>query len=298
MSNQAISGLLNLYKPAGWTSRDVVNRVERLTKPARAGHAGTLDPLAVGVLIVAVGSSTRLINAVQERSKEYRGTFQLGCRSDTDDNTGEITPVEFNHQPTRDEIEFLLPRFIGEITQVPPRFSAVHVNGRRAYDLARKGQSVDLAPRQVHVSRLEILDYVWPRLELMIECGSGTYIRSIGRDLGDLLGCGAMMTDLVRTRIGPFRSEDSIRVDDLQKENITTHLQSPVLAVEHWPQHICTPSELWDIAHGRSIVPQPPIEPGHVALLTPNGKLAALAETKTLGRVVPTQVFIDRAELK
>lgn len=291
-----LSGLLNLFKPAGWTSRDVVNRIERLVKPAKAGHAGTLDPLAEGVLVVCVGASTRLITGVQEREKEYQAVFQLGCRSDTDDNTGEVIAVEVAAPPVRDELEALLPQFRGSIQQTPPQFSAVHVDGQRAYALARQGQTVEIAPREVRVDRLEILAYEWPRLELLIECGSGTYVRSIGRDLGELLGCGAVMTALVRTRIGPFRVEDAIRLDDLQRDNVAARLLPPAQAVSHWPQHVCTDSELWEIAHGRQIVSDA-APAGRVALLTSRGELAALGETRTLGRVAPTQVFVDRQHL-
>ncbi|MES2792763.1 MAG: tRNA pseudouridine(55) synthase TruB [Planctomycetota bacterium] len=297
MSASPLSGLLNIFKPAGWSSRDVVNRVERLVKPAKAGHAGTLDPLAEGVLVVAVGAATRLITGVQEREKEYRAVFQLGARSDTDDNTGEITTVDVPQPPVLADIEALLPQFIGDISQVPPQFSAVHIDGKRAYALARQGKEVDIAPRQVHVSRLEILDYAWPRLELLIECGSGTYVRSIGRDLGEILGCGAMMTALLRTRIGPFRSTDAAAVDEMQKENIRTYLQPPARAVEHWMQHRCTDVELWEIAHGRQIVLNHLPASGKVSLLTPTGELAALAETRSLDRVAPTQVFVDRYQL-
>ncbi len=291
------SGLLNVYKPAGWSSRDVVNRVERLVKPSKAGHAGTLDPLAEGVLIVAVGAATRLITCAQEREKEYHAIFQLGCRSDTDDSTGEITTVDVPQPPSRADIEALLPQFTGDIWQVPPQFSAIHIDGQRAYALARQGQAVDIAPRQVHVSRLEIVDYAWPKLELLMECGSGTYVRSIGRDLGELLGCGAMMTALLRSRIGSFVSTDAVAPDDLQKANIAAHLHSPVRAVEHWPQHRCSDLELWDVAHGRLIVLTHLSANSRVALLTPTGELAALGEMRTLGRVRPTQVFTDRYSL-
>lgn len=288
-------GLLNIFKPAGWSSRDVVNRVERVVKPAKAGHAGTLDPLAEGVLVIGVGAATRLISCVQEYPKEYRGTFQLGCRSDTDDKTGQITPVDVAQQPTMNAIESLIPRFIGEIWQTPPQYSAVHVDGQRAYALARKGEMVEIAPRQVHVSRCEIIDYAWPRLSLLIECGSGTYIRSIGRDLGDLLGCGALMTDLIRTRIGPFLAHEAIPIADLTRDNLREHLQPPARAVEHWPHYRCTDSELWDIVHGRMIESRVDLSEGtRCALLAPDGSLAALGALRSLRRIAPMQVFAAR----
>ena len=297
MSAASFTGLLNVYKTNGWTSRDVVNRIERLVKPARAGHAGTLDPLAEGVLIVCVGTATRLISAVQEHDKEYRAVFRLGCRSPTDDNTAELTTVDVTHPPQPADIENLLPQFIGDIQQTPPQFSAVHVDGQRAYNLARRGETVEIAPRQVHVERITLLRYEWPQLELLIQCGSGTYIRSIGRDLGNLLGCGAVMTELVRTRIGPFDLKTAVRLDDLDKETLANHLRPPAAAVEHWPRHVCTAAELWEIAHGRQITGVTP-QAGRVALLTLSGELAALGEPRSLGRIAPTQVFIDRNQLR
>jgi tRNA pseudouridine55 synthase len=288
-------GILNINKPAGWSSRDVVNRVERIVKPAKAGHAGTLDPLAQGVLIVGVGAATRLISAVQECTKEYRGTFQLGCRSDTDDCTGQVVPVEHARPPTMSEIDALVAEFIGEIWQVPPQFSAIHVDGQRAYAAARRGETVQIAARQVHVSRLEIISYDWPKLELLVECGSGTYIRSIGRDLGEKLRCGAMMTALMRTRIGPFHADQAVAIADLTKDNVKEHLQPASRAVEHWTQYACTESELWDLSHGRMVKSRLLLPEGsRCAIIVPDGRLAALGEIRSLGRLAPTQVFAAR----
>ncbi|MDB5390371.1 MAG: truB [Planctomycetaceae bacterium] len=285
-------GLLNLFKPAGWSSRDVVNRVERIVKPAKAGHAGTLDPLAEGVLVVGVGAATRLVSAVQECPKEYRGTFQLGCRSDTDDSTGTVVVVDDARIPSLAEIQVLIPQFTGEIWQIPPQFSAVHVAGQRAYALARAGEIVEIAPRQVQVSKLEILAYAWPTLELLIECGSGTYIRSIGRDMGEILGCGALMTALIRTRIGHFHASHAVPIAELSKDNLQQHLLPAARAVEHWPQYVCTDSELVHLGHGRMIESRIEFPEGtRCALLSPDGILMALGETRSLGRIAPTQVF-------
>lgn len=295
MAEAPYFGILNINKPAGWSSRDVVNRVERLVKPAKAGHAGTLDPLAEGVLIVGVGGATRLISAVQEYSKEYLGTFQLGCRSDTDDCTGQVVPTDNARVPTRNDIEALIPEFIGEIWQVPPQFSAIHVEGQRAYAVARRGETVQIAARQVQVSRLEIISFDWPKLELLVECGSGTYIRSIGRDVGERLGCGGMMTALIRTRIGPFHIDQAVGIADLTKDNVTEHLQPAARAVEHWTQYDCTESELWDLSHGRMVESRLPLSEGsRCAIIAPDGQLAALGEIRSLQRLAPTQVFAGR----
>ncbi len=194
-------GWLVIDKPAGITSSRVVVQLRRATG-IKAGHAGTLDPLATGVLIVCLGPATRLIDVIHRQTKGYRARFLLGKQSDTDDIEGTVTDVVDARPVTRGDVEHALPRFVGKIAQVPPQFSAVHVQGRRAYQLARAGQEVEIEPREVEVFRLELLSFAYPELEVEIECGSGTYVRSIGRDLGALLGTGAGMSQLVRTRVG------------------------------------------------------------------------------------------------
>jgi tRNA pseudouridine55 synthase len=276
----------------------VVDQVERIVRPARAGHAGTLDPLATGVLVVCVGWTTRLIPYIQEQSKGYRATFLLGHESDTDDVTGQVTPKPDAVPPTLDAIAALLPEFTGEIDQVPPQYSAVHVEGKRAYKLARAGKSVELAPRKVVVHRLEIVDYAYPRLELDIECGSGTYVRSIGRDLGARLGCGAVMSALVRTRIGCFRLEEAVELSLLTHETLPQQLRPPRDAVGHRPHYQCTAAELLAITQGRPIAaPQglaiPPDE--RIVLLNPQADLAAIATYRAPeGRLAPLQVFTQQ----
>src|SRR4051812_7138067 len=197
---QSICGVLNLNKPPGATSRDVVNRVVQLERKLKVGHAGTLDPLATGVLVVCVGAATRLIENVQRMPKVYRTVVRLGARSDTLDADGRVTEVEHPEVPDEGGIRAAMADQVGRIAQRPPAFSALKVEGRRAYDLARAGRDVDLAPRPVRIDRIDLLAYAWPRLELEIACGSGTYIRSIARDVGEALGCGGLVDVLVRTR--------------------------------------------------------------------------------------------------
>ena len=174
-------GILNLNKPTGWTSRDVVNRVQRLVRPNKAGHAGTLDPLATGVLIVAVGQATRLIEFAHQLPKYYRATFQLGCSSDSDDVDTEVKPLTQPPIPTHQEVEGALAVFTGVIQQRPPAYSAVHVDGQRSYKLARRGETVELQPRPVTIHSLDVVRYEYPELVLDIHCGSGTYVRALGR---------------------------------------------------------------------------------------------------------------------
>jgi tRNA pseudouridine55 synthase len=286
-------GLLNINKPAGWTSRRVVDHVQRLVRPAKAGHAGTLDPLAAGVLVVCVGRATRLIPCVQEQLKTYRARFLLGRVSDTDDVTGNVRHVADLPLVSRARLEMLLPEFIGRIRQVPPQFSAVHVAGRRAYKLARAGESVQLEPREVDVFRIEILGYEFPQLDLEIECGSGTYIRAIGRDLGRRLGCGAVMSELVRTRIGAYSLETAVDIEQLDADNIAAALLPAATAVAHLPRIEVTAAEAAALLHGRSI-PLPASSPGaeRSAVFDADRRLICVAAAHiATGTLRPTLVF-------
>ena len=248
-------GLLNLDKPAGLTSRDVVNIVQRLVKPAKAGHAGTLDPLATGVLIVCVGPATRLIAFAQAGRKVYRTTFRFGVTSETDDCEGTITPLPNAPRLTAAQISAVLPEFHGAIAQVPPAYSAVHVAGERAYELARRGERVELTARTVQVDRFALLrfDDATQELDAEIVCGAGTYIRSLGRDLAARLGSGAVMTALRRTAVGPCRVEDAIACDTLDRQTVQAHLLPPQTVLADFPAHNCTPAEVAAIQTGRAI---------------------------------------------
>lgn len=293
-------GILNLRKPAGLSSRKVVDRVQRLVRPAKAGHAGTLDPLASGVLVVCVGPATRLIPIVQEGIKEYRALFLLGRTSDTDDLEGEVRETPGGDSPVPGErIAELLPRFVGDIEQVPPRFSAVHVKGKRAYELARKGTVVEIEPRTVHVERIDLVRYEYPELELDIACGGGTYIRSIGRDLGEALGCGALMANLVRTRVGPFTLESAWPLEILDADSLPRAIIPAATAVAHLPQYRGTENDLAELRHGRPITAKLADVPPNatVAVLDAAGKLVALAEYRSAdGRLAPRQVFLTADE--
>jgi tRNA pseudouridine55 synthase len=207
-------GLLVLDKPAGLTSREAVDRAQRwFPRSARLGHTGTLDPLATGVLVLCVGAATRLTEYVQDMAKTYRAGLRLGARSDTDDADGTVTPLPVDRPPERAAVARQLQAFVGEIDQVPPAYSAAKVTGRRAYDLARQGEEVSLQPRRVRISGIDLVDYDFPRLTLDVYCGKGTYIRSLARDLGERLGCGALVETLRRTRVGPFSVADALTLD-------------------------------------------------------------------------------------
>jgi len=207
-------GLLVIDKPGGRTSRDVLNHVQRwFPRKTKIGHTGTLDPLATGVLVVCIGAATRLADFVQAMEKSYASRFRLGATSTTDDADGTIRVNESAVPPSREAIDAALGSLVGTIEQFPPAFSALKVDGRRAHDLARRGADVPLAPRAVTIHAIRVQSYEWPFLEVEIDCGKGTYVRSIARDLGAKLGVGGMVQTLRRTRVGPFTAEQGIGLE-------------------------------------------------------------------------------------
>jgi tRNA pseudouridine55 synthase len=293
---RTINGLLNINKPRGLTSRDVVDRVVRTWRSKRAGHAGTLDPLATGVLIVCVGSATRLVEYVQRMRKTYRTTIRLGARSDTYDADGRIVEATAPTVPGEAAVRQALATQVGTIAQHPPAFSALKVAGQRAYNLARKGRDVVLAARPVTIHRIDLLAYAWPALELEVECGSGTYIRSIAHDLGEALGCGGLVEVLVRTRIGPFSLADAIDLSRLEGALLADLIRPATEAVAELPQRVLCPDELSRIVQGQSIQGElgaTPADPGgDIALLAPDGSLVAIAEHDPgAGRVHPRRLL-------
>ncbi len=270
-------GVLNLNKPAGWTSRQVVNVVQRLAKPDKVGHAGTLDPLATGVLVVCVGAATRLIEYVQRMPKTYRGTFLLGRQSPTEDVDGQVTELPNPPMPSRDRIVEAAARLVGQIQQRPPAYSALKVDGRRAYALARKGEHVELKPRPVTVYRIELTAYDYPELTLDVECGSGTYIRSLGRDLAESLGTAAVMSALTRTAIGGFHLAEAIDPAGLTPSDWAGHLQPPLTAVGSLPRIELSAAEATEIRHGRVIRRHTPgSDTPEYAAIDPTGRLTAI----------------------
>jgi tRNA pseudouridine55 synthase len=245
-------GVLNVNKPVGLTSRDAVNRVQRIVRPHKVGHAGTLDPIASGVLIVCIGQATRLIEYAQRMSKLYRGTFLLGRRSDTDDVETECEVLAGACEPTLEQIEQALPRFTGAISQRPPRHSAVKIGGQRAYKLARRGVEFEPAAKTVCIHRIAVVRYDYPELVLDVECGSGTYLRSLGRDVAEALGTYAVMAALERTAIGEFRVCDAVTLEDLDAE-LSRRLQSPATLLAGLPSLAVTEAEIAELRHGRPV---------------------------------------------
>ena len=293
-----LSGVLNLAKPSGMTSRDVVDWISRPLRKVKVGHAGTLDPLASGVLVVCIGSSTRLIEQVQRMPKAYRAVVRLGATSDTLDADGQIRPDDDSDLKIPDEAEVraALAAQVGVIEQVPPQFSALKVDGRRAYDLARNGEAAPLVARPVRIDRVDLVAYDWPRLEIHVDCGSGTYIRSIARDVGEALGIGGLIEVLVRTRIGPFNLADAFDPIGQSIEAILAHLQPPTDALGDLPRLTLTAEQArlaggGKLLDGARVASASGLFPGEVALIGPTGFLVAIAEVLPTGAIQPRRVF-------
>ena len=225
-------GFLNVYKPSGMTSHDVVQKVRRTLSLKQIGHGGTLDPLAEGVLPIAVGSACRLLRFLPH-DKVYLAGILFGQTSDTDDIEGKVvaTTTEFE-QPTLSEIEVALKPFYGTIMQRPPLYSAIHQQGKRLYELAREGKNPEIAEREVVINSIDVIDYSYPLLQVRISCGGGTYIRSIARDLGEALGCGGCLQSLVREKSGPFEIAKAVRLDQHgDKSALGAQVESPTRAL-------------------------------------------------------------------
>ncbi len=210
-----IHGILNVYKEQGWTSHDVVARLRTICGQKRIGHAGTLDPDAEGVLVVLFGNATRVSEMLTEREKAYRAVLLLGVETDTQDTSGTVVREESVEGITEAAVRAAAAAFVGTIEQIPPMYSALKVDGKKLYDLARKGQSVDRAPRSVTIYDLVIEQIDLPRVTFTVRCSKGTYIRTLCQDIGDRLGCGGTMEHLVRTESAGYPLEDSLRLAEI-----------------------------------------------------------------------------------
>jgi len=221
MDNHAIknvvSGVLVIDKPVGLTSHDVVQIVRRGTGIRRAGHTGTLDPRASGVLVILIGPAVRLSEFVSASDKRYQATINMGSKTDTYDSEGEVSETVPIGDITEDKFNDILSQFVGEIEQVPPPYSAVKVQGRKAYDMARKGEKVDLEPRMINVYNLDVLEWAPPEVVVDVYCSSGTYVRSLANDLGEALGVGAHLIGLRRTKSGRFTLRDAVPMRRLRE---------------------------------------------------------------------------------
>ncbi len=290
-----ISGWLVVDKPAGISSAAVVNKVKWAFDAQKAGHAGTLDPEATGVLAVALGEATKTVPYVTDAMKAYRFTVRFGQATNTDDVEGEVIS-ESDRRPTDDEVTAALTAFVGEIMQVPPQFSAVKVDGKRAYKLARDGEDLDLAARPLFVESLDLAER--PDLDhavLELVCGKGGYVRSIARDLGQALGCYAHVTALRRVWSGPFNAEDGITKDELQGKAKSPELDGWLLPVEtglaDLPELRCSAEGAARMRHGNpGLVLTSDAEYGDEAWASLDGKAVAIGIYKG-GELHPSRVF-------
>jgi tRNA pseudouridine55 synthase len=232
-----MDGVINLDKPARISSAGAVGRVKRLLgRGTKIGHAGALDPFATGVLLLLIGNATRSCEMLMGQPKWYEATVKLGATTATDDPESPETPTGDAPRPSREQVEIVAAALVGTILQRPPAFSALKIAGRRAYQLARRGEHVELQPRSVRVDAIEIVSWEWPLLRLRIGCGRGTYIRAMARDLGESLKTGGYLTELRRTRIGAFDVAQAVTLERLDQDGIGPHLR-PVSSLDaHDPQ--------------------------------------------------------------
>jgi len=211
--------ILLINKPKGWTSHDVVAKLRGVLGIKKIGHAGTLDPLATGLLIILVGKKTKEADNFLKLDKEYIAEIKLGAVSNTYDGEGTIAVKSSKAKVARAHIEKVIEKFVGEVLQTPPIFSAIKIKGQPAYKLARKGKEVKLKPRKIKIYDIEILDYCWPDLKIKVKCGSGTYIRSLANDIGQALGTGGYLFALTRTKIGEFDLKDSKNIEEIKTQS-------------------------------------------------------------------------------
>jgi len=204
--------IVAIDKPVDWTSFDVVNKLRGMTKVKKVGHAGTLDPFATGVLLICFAGATKQVNQLMELAKEYQGTFELGAETDSHDVTGKIVTQHPVPDLSREQIESAAKKYVGEILQTPPMFSALKRDGRKLYELARKGEQIDLEPRPVKIYAFDILDVRLPEIRFSVTCSRGTYVRALARDLGKDFGCGAFLKTLRRTRVGDYTVDNALSI--------------------------------------------------------------------------------------
>lgn len=251
-----ISGWVNVDKPLGMTSTQAVGKVRRIMNAQKVGHAGTLDPLATGILPIALGEATKTIPYAQDADKTYEFEITWGQQRSTDDAEGE-TIDQSDKRPSKEEIEKLLPRFIGEIEQTPPQFSAIKIDGERAYDLARDGQKVEIKSRIITIHALKVLETTKDTATLKVHCGKGTYVRAIARDLGILLGCYGYVSALRRTQVGVFDTKTTISLDKLEpldyKSARSVGLLPLQTVLDDIPALVLTAEETADLRNGRAL---------------------------------------------
>jgi tRNA pseudouridine55 synthase len=292
-----VSGVLVVDKPVGLTSHDVVQIIRRGTGIRRAGHTGTLDPRASGVLVVLIGPAVRLSEYVSASDKRYQATIRLGSSTDTYDAEGRVTRSAPINNVTEEQFEDILGQFVGEIEQVPPPYSAIKVQGRKAYEMAREGEEVNLEPRKIKVYSLDLLEWAPPEVVIDVFCSSGTYVRSLANDLGNSLGTGAHLVGLRRTKSGRFTLRDAVPMRRLQESFIAgdwyKYLIPAAEALADWPMVELDADQVELIRHGHRV---PSIEKtqGWARGVSEQGDLVALLEIdEATNEWQPRKVFFQ-----
>jgi tRNA pseudouridine55 synthase len=282
LAGSGISGILNVNKPADMTSHDVVLRVRRLTGQRKVGHAGTLDPMATGVLLLCLGQATRVAEYLMAGRKRYRAIVRLGVSTDTYDAGGTVTQsVESFHLP-QDQLVDALGALQGVIQQIPPPYSAIRQKGQRLYELARRGIAVQAPPRMVEIDTLDLVTWEPPHLTLEVTCSPGTYVRSLAHDLGQMLGVGGHLSALTRLASGKWRLEDAITLDDLQREvevGHWVHLLHPLdAALQDFDRVDLSVDLAQQVIHGQAILLDGRPQTSLVRAYAPDGNLVALLQ--------------------
>lgn len=285
-------GFFNIDKPLGMTSHDVVAAVRRAFKIKKVGHAGTLDPLASGVLVICVGGATRLSDDVMHGEKAYRARVKFGITTTTYDREGEVTSQTDASHLTAEMIQAAFPAFMGEIDQVPPMYSAIKQGGQKLYDLARSGVEVERTARRVTIHKLVLHEWIPPEAVVDVDCSAGTYIRSLAFDLGAALGVGAHLSGLIRTRSGAFSLTRATPLDTLLAADPLTYLIPPQDALRDVPSITLTDSQVHEIQHGRAIPVSEQTDAARVMGYNHDNALIAVLEVRG-GRAYPSKVFSE-----
>ena len=292
------SGVINIYKEAGYTSHDVVAKLRGILKQKKIGHTGTLDPQAQGVLPVCLGKGTKLCDLLADHDKEYEAVLRLGITTDTQDMEGNVLQ-ESSVQVSEEEVRTCILSFQGEQMQVPPMYSALKVNGKKLYELAREGKVVERKARSVTFHKIEVLWMELPKVKIRVQCSKGTYIRTLCNDIGEKLGCGGCMEELLRTRVERFALEDAVKLDEVQKAMEEGTVDSLILPVDRifdqYPTAKTTTQGDLLVHNGNRLFSEllqeePEAESGYVRVYDSEGTFIGLFEKKT-DQLVPVKMF-------
>lgn len=283
MAKVNVDGVLAVNKERGFTSTDVVRKLKGLTRAKKIGHAGTLDPLATGLLLICLGEATKIQRLLIDAGKEYRGVMELGKKTDTLDSDGTVVQERSIEGIGEEQIRALTDRFTGVIEQVPPMYSALKVEGERLYQKARRGEEVERSARRVHIKRLEITAIDLPKVSFVVETGRGAYVRTLVDDMGEALGCGAHLTALERSRIGSIILEKAVSISELNREDWQEHLLTSLEAVGHLPRLNVSEEGAERLLRGqelsvRDVVDPIPWTPGMSLAVTAGERLVAIGD--------------------